>query len=79
MTTKPQRRIPSYRLHKPTGQAVVTLDGRDVYLGRHGTPKSREAFDRLTAQWLANGCTAVYRHQAIRVHQSRLYQRLAQG
>jgi hypothetical protein len=22
-------RIPSYRLHKPTGQAVVTLAGRD--------------------------------------------------
>ena len=26
-------RTPSYRLHKPSGQAVVTLDGRDHYLG----------------------------------------------
>ena len=25
--------IPSYRLHKPSGQAVVTLNGRDHYLG----------------------------------------------
>jgi integrase len=25
-------RTPSYRLHKPTGQAVVTLNGRDIYL-----------------------------------------------
>jgi len=24
-------RTPKYRLHKPTGQAVVTIDGRDHY------------------------------------------------
>ena len=34
------RKIPSYRLHKPTGQAVVRLDGRDYYLGRHGSDSS---------------------------------------
>lgn len=45
-------RIPSYRLHRPTGQAVVRLDGRDHYLGRHDTPTSREAYDRLIAEWL---------------------------
>src|SRR5262249_30396224 len=45
--------IPTYRLHKPTGQAVVTLDGRDHYLGRHGTPASRAVYDRLVAAWLA--------------------------
>ena len=27
-------RVPSYRRHKPTGQAVVTLNGHDVCLGR---------------------------------------------
>jgi integrase len=48
-------RTPSYRLHKPTGQAVVTLDGRDVYLGRHGSPESRVEYDRLLAEWLVNG------------------------
>jgi hypothetical protein len=37
-------RIPSYRLHKPTGQAVVTLSGKDQYLGRHGSPESRAAY-----------------------------------
>jgi hypothetical protein len=31
-----QPRIPSYRLHKPTGQAVVTIDGKDHYLALHG-------------------------------------------
>lgn len=30
-------RIPSCRLHNTTGQAVVTLNGKDHYLGLHGT------------------------------------------
>lgn len=48
-------RTPSYRLHRPTGQAVVTLSGRDFYLGKHGVPASRAEYDRLVAEWLANG------------------------
>jgi hypothetical protein len=48
-------RTPSYRLHKPTGQAVVTLNGRDHYLGRHGTPQSKQEYDRLVGEWLACG------------------------
>jgi hypothetical protein len=48
-------RTPSYRLHRPTGQAVVTLSGRDFYLGKYGTSESRAEYDRLTAEWLANG------------------------
>ena len=50
-------RIPSYRLHKPTGRAVVTLSGRDHYLGEYGTPESRAEYDRLVAEWLAYGRT----------------------
>lgn len=53
--TVPALRTPSYRLHKPSGQAVVTIDGRDIYLGRHGSPGSRSEFDRLLAEWLVNG------------------------
>lgn len=48
-------RIPSYRLHRATGQAVVTLGGKDHYLGRHGTPESRAAYDRTIARWVAGG------------------------
>lgn len=55
MHNQQPRRIPSYRLHKPTQQAVATFDGRDVYLGRYDAPTSRERYDRLVAQWLANG------------------------
>jgi integrase len=46
---------PSYREHRPSGQAVVTLDGRDHYCGPHGTRPSRAEYDRLIGEWLANG------------------------
>jgi hypothetical protein len=49
------RKIPSYRFHRPIGQAVIRLDGRDRLLGKHGTPASREEHDRLVAEWLAAG------------------------
>jgi hypothetical protein len=56
----PRRPItPSYRLHKPSGQAVVTLNYQDKYLGPHGSPESRAAYDRLIAEWLANGRRSV--------------------
>jgi hypothetical protein len=48
-------RTPSYRLHKPTGQAVVTLNGRDIYLGRFGSPESRAEYDRTIVEWISNG------------------------
>ena len=51
----PTFRTPSYRHHKPSGLAVVTLNGRDIYLGRYGSPESRAEFDRLLAEWLSNG------------------------
>jgi integrase len=52
--------VPSYRLHKQSGQAVVTLnDGlgarRDVLLGEYGTPQSRAEYARVIAEWEANG------------------------
>jgi integrase len=40
-------------LHKPSGLAVVTLGGKDRYLGRYGSPESRATYDRLIAEWLA--------------------------
>src|SRR3954468_25051985 len=50
-------RTPSYRLHKPSGNAVVTLDGRDIYLGKHGSLEARDSYDRTIAEWLACGRT----------------------
>jgi integrase len=48
-------RNPSYRRHRPSGQAVVTLDGRDCYLGPWQSRASRDEYDRLVAEWLAGG------------------------
>jgi hypothetical protein len=46
---------PKYRLHKPRNRAVVTIDGRDFYLGPYGSPESKAEYDRLIGLWLANG------------------------
>ncbi|QEG23900.1 tyrosine-type recombinase/integrase [Mariniblastus fucicola] len=46
---------PKYRKHRKTGQAVVTLSGKDFYLGLHGSKASKQQYDMLVAQWLANG------------------------
>jgi len=53
MSTNSDPRVPTYRHHKPTGQAVVTLAGRDIYLGKHGTAKSRKEYRRIVSEWLA--------------------------
>jgi integrase len=50
--TKSSIRIPSYRLHKATGQAVVTFQGKDHYLGQHGTAESRLKYERLIISWM---------------------------
>jgi integrase len=46
-------RSPSYRLHKPSGQAVVTINGKDHYLGPHGSDESVVEYKRLIAEWTA--------------------------
>ncbi len=48
-------RVPAYRRHKSSGQAVVTLGSKDFYLGRWNTKASRAEYDRLTGEWLAAG------------------------
>jgi integrase len=50
-----RKKVPSYRLHKPSGQAVVTIAGRDRYLGPHDSPESHALYDRLIAEWLDAG------------------------
>ncbi|HEX5271267.1 MAG TPA: site-specific integrase [Gemmataceae bacterium] len=53
-------RVPSYRRHKQSGQAIVTLTDaltgrrRDVLLGPHNTKASREEYKRVVLEWEAN-------------------------
>ncbi len=46
---------PSYRHHRPSDQAVVTIDGQDFYLGLWRSKVSRDQYDRVIGEWLANG------------------------
>lgn len=55
MPTSATSRVPSYRRHKPTNQAVVTINGQDIYLGKWNTTASKAEYDRLIAEFLANG------------------------
>jgi integrase len=52
--------LPSYRLHKQSGQAVVTLpdalgNRKDVLLGVYDSPASHEAYRRTIAEWVTRG------------------------
>ena len=49
------RTLPKYRKHRASGQAVVTLSGRDFYLGPYRSKASRTEYDRLVGEWQANG------------------------
>ncbi len=51
-------RTPKYRRHKGSGQALVQLNGKRIYLGKYGTAESREKYRKLVAEFLAGGQTA---------------------
>jgi hypothetical protein len=47
--------VPNYPKHKQSGQAIVTLDGKDFLLGPYGTKARRLEYDRRILEWTANG------------------------
>ena len=47
--TKRPPRQPSYRLHKARNCAVVTINGKNHYLGPYDSPESHEKYARLIA------------------------------
>jgi hypothetical protein len=46
---------PKYRQHRASGQAIVTIAGKDHYLGPWKTKASKIEYDRLVGEWLAAG------------------------
>lgn len=48
-------RVPKYRLHKGSGQALVQINGERIYLGKYGTDESREKYRRLVTELMAGG------------------------
>ena len=47
--------VPKYRHHRASGQAVVTIAGKEHYLGPWRSKASRAEYDRLIGEWLAAG------------------------
>ena len=39
--------------HHASGQAFVRIRGKDFYLGKYGTPESKEAYCRIIHEYLA--------------------------
>lgn len=50
--------IPSYGLHRPTGQARVRIGGQDHYLGPHGSDESRRKYETLVRKVLSDRAAA---------------------
>ncbi len=59
--------VPKYRKHRASGQAVVTLNHVDHYLGPYGTKTSKMEYDRLIAEWLQRGRTIELNTESITI------------
>ncbi len=46
---------PKYRRHKASDQAIVSIAGKDHYLGPWRSKVSRSEYDRIVGEWIANG------------------------
>ena len=46
-----KKQPPAYRLHKSTGQAVVSFQGEKIYLGPYDSMQSRDRYDKDVQQW----------------------------
>lgn len=51
--------VPSYLPHKKSGQARVRVNGRDVYLGKYGSPESKREYRRVIAELGSQPAAAV--------------------
>jgi integrase len=50
----PRTNVPSYRLHKPSGQAIVSLSDKIFYLVKYKSKASREKYNDLIAEYITN-------------------------
>lgn len=54
-------RLPSFRLHKASGQGMTNIRGKDYYFGPFEAPESRRKFNRLLAEYLSADRSPVFR------------------
>ena len=70
---------PKYRHHRSSGQAVVTLNGVDHYLGPWQSKASKAEYDRLVGAWLAAGRSLTPVNDSTVVELCAAYRRFAEG
>ncbi|TWU65941.1 hypothetical protein V7x_14950 [Crateriforma conspicua] len=49
---------PRYRHHRSSGQAVITIAGRDIYLGKFDTLESRTRYAQVIEEFARTGWNA---------------------
>jgi len=49
------RRVPSLRFHKASGQMFVVLSGKAIYCGKPDNPAAEQRYHQAVAEWLAAG------------------------
>ena len=55
-----RKQLPKYCRHKPSGRAYVRIGGKMYYLGKYGSTASRQEYDRIIAEFVANGRQPFY-------------------
>ena len=55
-----RKQLPKYCKHKPSGRAYVRIGSKMYYLGKYGSDISRREYDRIIAEFVANGRQPFY-------------------
>ena len=50
-----RKNLPGYLKHKASGQAVVVIHGKTIYLGKYKSKASRERYEEIISEYIANG------------------------
>jgi len=58
------KKLPTYRCHKASGQAITCIFGRTYYLGKFDSPESKKEFARLVAESITNPTFGVEKSSA---------------
>jgi len=53
--SRPRKQLPKYCRHKSSNRAFVRIGGKTYYLGKYGSAASQQEYDRIIAEYVANG------------------------
>jgi len=62
-----RKQLPKYCKHNASGRAYVRISGKMYYLGKYGSEASRREYDRIIAEFVANGRQSFYSADTILV------------